>query len=62
MPGGIYAQNPMLLERFRYIFAERAKADEEKRKKEEAEQKLKTMGHNRVSPHGRRIAGSRRRP
>lgn len=56
-PGGLYAQNPELLEHFQSIFSELAKEDarrEEKRKREQENQK-NTMGR------GRARGGVRRR-
>ncbi len=52
-PGGLYQQNPLLLERWEYIFLERAAAEEEKRKKEERERKNKAgnkLGTGRRGP------------
>lgn len=52
-PGGLYAQHPKLLERFRYIFAKQAEHDEKERKKRENESRHKGGGK-------RSVAGRRR--
>ena len=46
--GGLYAQNPDLLEDFSYIFMRRAAHEEEERKKQEQKQK-KEMGRGGAS-------------
>lgn len=51
--GGLYDQHPVLLERFRYIFSEQAKYDEEKRKADERKQKQGRLGGRRVAGRGR---------
>ncbi|QEM40902.1 MAG: pre-TMP frameshift protein [Phage AS32] len=50
MQGGLFDQNPELLERFLYIL----QAQEEQRQKEENERKRKQGG-----PSGKKIRGSR---
>lgn len=35
LPGGLYAQHPQLLDEIEYIFQERGKAQEKKRKEDE---------------------------
>lgn len=51
MEGGLYDQNPGLIDRFWYIFAERGKQEEIESKRREAEMRPKG---------GSRVAGRRR--
>lgn len=46
MAGGLYDQNPILVERFHYIMVEQSKAEAAKQKKREAE----SGPTNRVKP------------
>lgn len=50
VPGGIYAQNPDMMDQFRYIFQEQAKEQEKERKRNEREAKNKTMRHGAARP------------
>lgn len=52
--GGLYDQNPQLIDRFYYLFAERSKA-------EAAEQRKREREHGGPTPrNARRVAGHRR--
>ena len=57
-PGGLFQQNPILLERWEYIFLERAAFEEAKRKQEERERKAK--GNARLGRGGRGASRPRR--
>ncbi len=58
VPGGIYAQDPVLMDKFAYMFSRRAVIQEEEAKKREREAK---RGKSPAARNAARPAGGRKR-